>query len=202
MGDSDDSYDFSNIMPFVEKLRDGFDLVMGNRFKGSIEKGAMPWSHKYIGTPAISFIGRLFYKSKIGDFNCGMRGLNRQAILNLDLKCNGMEYASEMIVEANLNNLKISEIPITLKKDGRNRKPHLKSFSDGWRHLKFLLMYSPKWLFLIPGLVLMLIGLIGNFLFIFGNLKIASVVLGVHSRLFLGAMVVVRLPNDNIFIVC
>jgi glycosyltransferase involved in cell wall biosynthesis len=191
MGDSDDSYDFSNIMPFVDKLREGYDLVMGNRFKGGIEKGAMPWSHKYIGTPVISFIGRLFYKSKIGDFNCGMRGYNRQAILNLDLKCTGMEYASEMIVEANLNDLKIVEIPTTLKKDGRNRKPHLKSFSDGWRHLKFLLMYSPTWLFLIPGLIIMLIGLLGTFAFIFGNLKIASVVLGVHSRLYLGAMVVV-----------
>lgn len=164
MGDSDDSYDFSNIMPFVEKLRNGYDLVMGNRFKGKIEKGAMPWSHKYIGTPVISFIGRLFYKSKIGDFNCGMRGFKRKAILDLDLKCTGMEYASEMIVEANLNNLKIVEIPITLKKDGRTHKPHLKSFSDGWRHLKFLLMYSPKWLFLIPGMILMLIGLIRKFL--------------------------------------
>jgi glycosyltransferase involved in cell wall biosynthesis len=191
MGDSDDSYDFSNIMPFVDKLREGYDLVMGNRFKGGIEKGAMPWSHKYIGTPVISFIGRLFYKSKIGDFNCGMRGYRKQAILDLDLKCTGMEYASEMIVEASLNDLKIAEIPTTLKKDGRNRPPHLKSFSDGWRHLKFLLMYSPTWLFLIPGLILMTIGLIGTIAFMFGNLKIASVVLGVHSRLYLGAMVVV-----------
>lgn len=202
MGDSDDSYDFENIMPFLEKLRDGYDLVMGNRFKGKIEKGAMPWSHRYIGTPVISFIGRLFYKSKVKDFNCGMRGFSREKILALDLKCTGMEYASEMIVEASLNNLKITEIPITLKKDGRGSKPHLKSISDGWRHLKFLLMYSPKWLFLIPGFILMFIGLLGNFLFIFGNLKIASVVLGVHTRLFLGAMVVVRTSNDNIFIIC
>lgn len=193
MGDADDSYDFSNIMPFVEKLREGYDLVMGNRFKGGIEKGAMPWSHKYIGTPVISFIGRLFYHSKIGDFNCGMRGYNRQAILNLGLKCTGMEYASEMIVQANLNNLKIVEIPTTLKKDGRSRPPHLKSFSDGWRHLKFLLLYSPKWLFLIPGLILVLIGLLGNIAFMFDNIHIGSVVLGVHSRLYLGAMVVVGL---------
>ena len=193
MGDADDSYDFSNIMPFVEKLREGYDLVMGNRFKGGIEKGAMPWSHKYIGTPVISFIGRLFYHSKIGDFNCGMRGYNRQAILDLELKCTGMEYASEMIVQANLNNLKIVEIPTTLKKDGRSRPPHLKSFSDGWRHLKFLLLYSPKWLFLIPGLILVLIGLFGNVAFMFDNIHIGSVVLGVHSRLYLGAMVVVGL---------
>lgn len=193
MGDADDSYDFSNIIPYVEKLREGYELVMGNRFKGGIEKGAMPWSHKYIGTPVISFIGRLFYKSKIGDFNCGMRGYDRQAILNLDLKCTGMEYASEMIVQSTLNNLKIAEVPTTLKKDGRTRPPHLKSFSDGWRHLKFLLMYSPKWLFLVPGMILMLIGLIGTFAFIFGDLHIASVVLGVHSRLYLGAMAVVGL---------
>jgi len=123
----------------------------------------MPWSHRYIGTPMISFLGRLFYHSKIGDFNCGLRGYYRQAILDLDLKCLGMEYASEMIVQANLNHLKIIEIPTTLKKDGRSKPSHLKSFQDGWRHLKFLLLYSPKWLFLIPGLVLMLIGLIRKF---------------------------------------
>jgi hypothetical protein len=189
-------------MPFVEKLRDGYDLVMGNRFKGGIEKGAMPWSHKYIGTPVISFIGRLFYKSKIGDFNCGMRGYNRQAILDLDLKCTGMEYASEMIVEANLNNLKIVEIPTTLKKDGRNRAPHLKSFSDGWRHLKFLLMYSPTWLFLIPGFILMVIGLVRIiciYVWKFTNSK----------RSFRCAFKIIFrsngccwISNDNIFIIC
>ena len=193
MGDADDSYDFSNIMPFVEKLREGYELVMGNRFKGGIEKGAMPWSHKYIGTPVISFIGRLFYHSKIGDFNCGMRGYNRQSILNLELKCTGMEYASEMIVQANLNNLKIVEIPTTLKKDGRSRPPHLKSFSDGWRHLKFLLLYSPKWLFLIPGLILMIIGLVGAIATEFTAVHVGSAVLGVHSILYFGAMVVVGL---------
>ena len=193
MGDADDSYDFSNIMPFVEKLREGYDLVMGNRFKGGIEKGAMPWSHRYIGTPVISFIGRLFYHSKIGDFNCGMRGYNTQSILNLELKCTGMEYASEMIVQANLNNLKIVEIPTTLKKDGRSRPPHLKSFSDGWRHLKFLLLYSPKWLFLIPGLILVIVGLLGSIAFMFNNIRLGSIVLGVHSRLYLGGMVVIGL---------
>lgn len=193
MGDADDSYDFSNIMPYIDKLREGYELVMGNRFKGGIEKGAMPWSHKYIGTPVISFLGRLFYKSKIGDFNCGMRGYNKESILNLDLKCTGMEYASEMIVQANLNGIKITEIPTTLKKDGRSRPPHLKSFSDGWRHLKFLLLYSPKWLFLIPGMILMLIGLIGSIAFVFDDLHISSVVLGIHSRLYLGGMTIVGL---------
>ena len=193
MGDADDSYDFSNIMPYVEKLREGYELVMGNRFKGGIEKGAMPWSHKYIGTPVISFIGRLFYKSKIGDFNCGMRGYDRQAILNLDLKTTGMEYASEMIVQSTLNGIKIAEVPTTLKKDGRSRPPHLKSFQDGWRHLKFLLLYSPKWLYLIPGLILMIVGLIGSVAFMFSDgIKLSnSVVLGIHSRLYLGGMFVV-----------
>ena len=191
MGDSDDSYDFSNIMPFVEKLREGYELVMGNRFKGGIEKGAMPFSHKYIGTPVISFIGRLFYKSNIGDFNCGMRGYNREAILKLDLKTTGMEYASEMIVQSTLNGIKITEVPTTLKKDGRSRAPHLKSFQDGWRHLKFLLIYSPKWLFLFPGLLLLIIGLIGSIAFVFGDLQISNVVLGIHSRLYFGAMIVV-----------
>ncbi len=191
MGDADDSYDFSNIMPYVEKLREGYELVMGNRFKGGIEKGAMPWSHRYIGTPVLSFIGRLFYKSKIGDFNCGMRGYEKEAILKLDLKTTGMEYASEQIVQATLNGLKIAEVPTTLKKDGRSRPPHLKSFKDGWRHLKFLLMYSPKWLFLFPGIILMLIGLIGTIAFIFGDLHISSVVLSVNSRLYFGAMFVV-----------
>lgn len=193
MGDADDSYDFSNIMPYVEKLREGYELVMGNRLTGGIEKGAMPWSHRYIGTPVISFIGRLFYKSKVGDFNCGMRGYDKQAILNLDLKCTGMEYASEMIVQANLNNLKIAEIPTTLKKDGRSRPPHLNTFSDGWRHLKFLLMYSPKWLFLIPGLILLIVGIIGESAVLFTDLHFARVTLGVHSMLYFGAMIVVGL---------
>ena len=202
MGDSDDSYDFSNIMPFLEKLRDGYDLVMGNRYKGGIEKGAMPWSHKYIGTPVISYIGSLFYKSKIGDFNCGMRGYNKQAILNLDLKCSGMEYASEMIVEANLNNLKITEIPIELKKDGRNHKPHLKSFSDGWRHLKFLLMYSPKWLFLIPGLILMGIGLIRKFFIYVWKFKNSKCCSRCSFKIIFRSNGSCWFSNDNIFSIC
>ena len=156
MGDSDDSYDWSNIMPFVKELRKGNDLVMGNRFKGGIEKDAMPWSHKYIGTPVLSFLGRLFYKNKIGDFNCGMRGYNKESILKLGLICPGMEYASEMIVKSALNNYKIAEVPTTLKKDGRTRAPYLRSFSDGWRHLKFLIFHSPKWMFEIPAIMILL----------------------------------------------
>ena len=125
MGDADDSYDFSNLMPYVEKLRQGYDLVMGNRFKGGIEKGAMPFLHKYLGTPVISFLGRLFYKNKIGDFNCGMRGYNTERIKNLNLKSPGMEYASEMIVQCALHDYKIAEVPTTLSVDGRSRDPYL-----------------------------------------------------------------------------
>ena len=134
MGDSDDSYDFSDLMPFVEKLRDGYELVMGNRFAGGIENGAMPWLHRYIGNPILSFVGRVFFKSWINDFHCGLRGYNRESIMKLNLKTTGMEYASEMVVMSELNHLKITEVPTTLKKDGRSRAPHLRSYYDGWRH--------------------------------------------------------------------
>ncbi len=158
MGDADDSYDFSQLMPYMEKLREGYDLVMGNRFKGGIEQGAMPFLHRYLGTPVISFMGRLFYHNKIGDFNCGMRGYHTERIIELQLKSNGMEYASEMIVESALHHYKIAEVPTTLSVDGRSREPYLSTWSDGWRHLKFLLMHSPDWLFLKPGLFLIVLG--------------------------------------------
>ena len=160
MGDSDDSYDFLNLMPFVEKLREGYELVMGNRFKGGIEKGAMPPLHKYLGNPVLSFIGRVLYRSNIKDFHCGLRGYNRESIMKLNLHTTGMEYASEMVVQATLHKLKICEVPTTLKKDGRDRPPHLRSWSDGWRHLTFLLMHSPNWLFLYPGFLSFIIGLL------------------------------------------
>ena len=140
MGDADDSYDFTGIFPFLEKLREGYDLVIGNRFAGGIEKGAMSWSHKYIGNPFLSFVGRFFFHSKIKDFHCGLRGYKRDSILALNLQSTGMEYASEMVVKAELNGLKIVEVPTSLKKDGRNRPSHLRSFYDGWRHLRFLLV--------------------------------------------------------------
>ena len=158
MGDSDDSYDFSNLDKYVEKLREGNDLVMGNRFKGGIKPGAMPNLHRYLGTPVLTAVERLFYRSPVRDVNCGLRGFDRRAILRLDLRSMGMEFASEMIVKASLHGLNIVEIPTTLSPDGRSRAPHLSSWRDGWRHLRFLLMYSPNWLFLYPGLVLMLLG--------------------------------------------
>ena len=159
MGDADDSYDFSNLSPFVEKLKEGNDLVIGNRFKGGIKKGAMPFLHKYLGNPVLSFLGRLFFKSSIGDFHCGLRGFSKEAYGKMQLTTSGMEFASEMIVKSHLLNLKIAEVPIILYPDGRSRKPHLKTWSDGWRHLRFMLLYSPKWLFLLPGMAYDVIGL-------------------------------------------
>lgn len=138
MADADDSYDLENLEEFYEKLEEGFELVMGNRFKGGIEKGAMPFLHR-LGVPVLSFIGRIVCNSKVGDFHSGIRGINREAFLRLNLECTGMEFASEMVVKAEKNNLKVIEVPTTLKKDGRGRKPHLKTFSDGFRHLKFLI---------------------------------------------------------------
>jgi glycosyltransferase involved in cell wall biosynthesis len=163
MGDADDSYDFTNLNPFLEKLRNGYDLVMGNRFKGGIKPGAMPPLHKYLGNPVLTWIGKLFFKSNCSDFHCGLRGFRKDAIERLDLHTTGMEFASEMVVKASLYNLKITEVPTTLSPDGRSRPPHLRSWRDGWRHLRFLLLYSPRWLFLYPGLLLMIVGLISTF---------------------------------------
>ena len=168
MGDADDSYDFANLDPFVARLRGGDALVIGNRFAGGIAPGAMPWHHKYIGNPVLSFLGRLFFKTKASDFHCGLRGFNREAILGLNLRTSGMEFASEMLVKATLSGLPVAEVPTTLKPDGRSRAPHLRSFRDGWRHLRFLLLFSPRWLFLYPGLALLAVGLF------FGTLVIAG----------------------------
>jgi hypothetical protein len=161
MGDADDSYDFSGLDPFIAKLRDGSDLVMGNRFAGGIAPGAMPFLHRYVGNPLLSFIGRVFFRAKIGDFHCGLRGFRRDAILGLNLRTSGMELASEMVVRAAVVNLNIAEVPTRLAVDGRSRPPHLRTWHDGWRHLRFLLMFSPRWLFLYPGLALAALGALG-----------------------------------------
>jgi glycosyltransferase involved in cell wall biosynthesis len=158
MGDADDSYDFSSLSAFVERLRGGADLVMGNRFKGGIEDGAMPPLHRYLGNPVLSFVGRLFFHIPVGDFHCGLRGFNAESIRALGLRTTGMEFASEMVVRAALAKLRIEEVPTTLKPDGRSRAPHLRTWRDGWRHLKFLLVYNPRWLFFIPGTVLCAMG--------------------------------------------
>lgn len=200
MGDADDSYDFNNLLPFLEKLREGFDLVMGNRFAGGIEDGAMPWSHRYVGNPVLSFIGRVFFHSKIRDFHCGLRGYNKEAILSLDLQTTGMEYASEMVVMAELNGLRITEVPTKLKKDGRSRAPHLNTFRDGWRHLKFLLMYAPNWLFLYPGVFLLILGIIGGVALIGGQLNIFNVVFSINTLLYFMFFIILGFNISSMFL--
>ncbi len=184
MGDADDSYDFSKLMPILVELRNGNDLVMGNRFKGGIEKNAMPFLHKYLGNPVLSFLGKLFFKIKIGDFHCGLRGFSKNAYKTMNLKTTGMEFASEMVVKAKLNQLAITEVPIKLYKDGRSRKPHLKTWSDGWRHLRFLLLYAPNWLFFYPGLFMTFLGLIGSVLLVINPLNFGGVTLDIHTLLY------------------
>jgi glycosyltransferase involved in cell wall biosynthesis len=189
MGDADDSYDFTNLMPFIEELRKGADLVMGNRFKGGIEPGAMPPLHKYLGNPVLSFIGRLFFPSNVGDFHCGLRGFRRDSAIALGLQSTGMEFASEMVVKATLAKQNVTEVPTRLAKDGRSRPPHLRSWRDGWRHLRFLMLFSPRWLFFVPGLVLLVLGLGVGAAVATGPVTIGSVSLDVDTLVACGAMV-------------
>ncbi len=191
MGDADDSYDFSNLMPYVTQLRAGYDLVMGNRFKGGVKKGAMPFLHKYLGNPVLSFLGRLFFKTNIKDFHCGLRGFSKEAYTKMGLKTTGMEFASEMVVKASLLNLKITEVPTVLSPDGRTRPPHLNTWRDGWRHLRFLLLYSPTWLFLFPGMVLMVAGLIISGVLLANPVTINGITFDVHTLLFSAGSVLV-----------
>ena len=190
MGDADDSYNFSNLGFFVHKLREGFDLVMGNRFQGGIKPGAMPPLHKYLGNPVLTWVGRLFFASPVGDFHCGLRGFRRDSILKLDLQTTGMEFASEMVVKASVYKLRITEIPTVLSPDGRSRPPHLRTWRDGWRHLRFLLLYSPRWLFLYPGAALMIWGLIIVVWLLPGTQKIGSISFDVHTLLY-GAIAII-----------
>lgn len=191
MGDADDSYDFGNIMPFIEKLREGCDLVMGNRFKGGIEKGAMPFLHRYLGNPVLSFIGRLFFRNNIGDFHCGMRAFRKDAYEKMQLQTLGMEFASEMIVKSTFAKLKIAEVSIKLYKDGRNRPPHLRTWHDGWRHLRFMCLYAPHWIFLYPGFFLMLVGLILSLLILVQPLEILGIRLEITTLLYACLMILV-----------
>ena len=161
MGDADDSYNFEEVEPYVKKLDEGYDFVMGNRFKGKIEKGAMPFLHRYLGTPVITFVMNLFFKTGIGDSNCGMRGLTKKAFQEMRLKASGMEFAAEMVVKASLVKLKIAEVPCNLYRDKRGRKPHLKTWQDGWRNLRFLMLFSPRWIFMVPGVTLLTLGAVG-----------------------------------------
>ena len=187
MGDADDSYDFGRLDSFVARLREGYPLVMGNRFKGGILPGAMPVLHRYLGNPVLSFIGRLFFRARVGDFHCGLRGFDRAALLALDPKTTGMEFASEVVVKAALAGWRIAEVPTTLAPDGRGRPPHLRSWRDGWRHLRFLLLFSPRWLFLYPGLALLLLGAALTTVLYFTPLHVRGAGLDIHSMLYASA---------------
>jgi hypothetical protein len=191
MGDADCSYDFANLEAYVHKLRAGADLVMGNRFAGGIAPGAMPPLHRYLGNPVLSFVGRLFFRTRIRDFHCGLRGFARDAMIRLGLVTPGMEFASEMVAKAALAGLRITEVPTTLRPDGRDRPPHLRTWRDGWRHLRFLLLFCPRWLFLYPGLALFLAGAAGLVLLSRGTVRIASVGLDIHSQLYMAGATVI-----------
>jgi glycosyltransferase involved in cell wall biosynthesis len=191
MADADDSYDLSRLGPFVDALRGGADLVMGNRFLGRIERGAMPKLNRYVGNPVLTSLGRLLFRSPSGDFHCGMRAFRRTSILSLGLRTAGMEFASEMVVRATLANLAIVEVPVTLSPDGRTRAPHLRPWRDGWRHLRFLLLYSPRWLFFYPGLVLMLGGTALGIALLPGPLRIGSVGLDVNAFVYCAVAVII-----------
>ena len=184
MGDADDSYDFTQLPLFLNKIKEGFDLVMGNRFKGRILPGAMPPLHRYLGNPVLSGIGKLFFKSPVGDFHCGLRAFRKSAVDELNLQTLGMEFASEMVVKATQFKLRMAEIPTTLSPDGRDRAPHLRTWSDGWRHLRFLLLYSPRWLFLYPGIALCLLGTIASAWLLPGPRMVGRVGFDVQTLLF------------------
>jgi hypothetical protein len=184
MGDADDTYDFSQLNEFVAKLREGYDLVMGNRFLGKILPGAMPPLHRYLGNPVLTGIGRLFFKSPVGDFHCGLRAFRKDAIEELGLRTLGMEFATEMVVKATTFGLRVTEIPTTLAPDRRDRPPHLRTWRDGWRHLRFLLLYSPRWLFLYPGIALFVAGVLIGAILLPGPMPVGNVIFDVHTLLF------------------
>ena len=184
MGDADDSYDFLHLDAFVERLRAGDDLVMGNRFLGGIQAGAMPWLNRFLGNPVLTGVGRLFFKSPVGDFHCGLRGFSREAFDRLALCTAGMEFASEMVVKATLLKMRISEVPTTLAPAGRSRAPHLRPWRDGWRHLRFMLLYSPRWLFLYPGIAAMLVGAAVCLWLLPGPRRVGNVTLDVHTMMY------------------
>jgi hypothetical protein len=200
MGDSDDSYDFSELGSFVEKLRDGFQLVMGNRFRGGIRRGAMPPLHRYFGNPVLTAIGRVFFRSPCGDFYCGLRGFDRDAVLGLDLQAPGMEFATEMVVKATINRLRITEVPTTLSPDGRGRPPHLKSWRDGWRGLRFLLLFSPRWLFLYPGTAMFVVGAAAMAWLLPGPHSVGEVGFDIHTLLYAAVAVIIGVQSVQFWV--
>ena len=201
MGDSDESYDFSALSPFVQKLREGYDLVMGNRFLGGIAPGAMPPMHRYFGNPLLTAVGRLFFSCKeSGDFYCGLRGFRKKAIQRLELQSRGMEFALEMVIKAEMHGLRITEVPTTLSPDGRDRAPHLRRYRDGWRSLRFYLLMSPRWFFGIPGLILMVGGAVVSALLLFGPVKVMSVTFDYHTLLYSSSAILLGYQSILLFI--
>ena len=186
MGDADASYDFAAIAPLIAKLRDGYDLVVGNRFLGGIEPGAMPWSHRWLGNPVLSTINKMFFHAPVGDTHCGLRAFTKRAYDKMRLRATGMEFASEMVIKASLKGMRITEVPVVLRPDGRSRPPHLRTWRDGWRHLRFMLLFSPRWLFLYPGLALLVVGLGLSALLVAGPLRVGGVRLDIHTMLVAG----------------
>jgi Glycosyl transferase family 2 len=200
MGDADDSYDFSNLEPFVERLRSGYDLVAGNRFRGGIRPGAMPWLHKWLGNPMLSFIGKHMYGTPCGDIYCGLRGFDREKIEELDIRSSGMEFAIEMIVKATMQGLRVTEVPTTLSPDAEGREPHLNTWRDGWKSVRLLLLYSPSWLFLYPGLLLLAVGIAGMAWLIPGQRSIGGVGFDVSTLLYFALAVMVGLQSLYFFL--
>ena len=191
MGDADDSYDFTAIAPLIDKLREGYDLVVGNRFRGGIESGAMPWSHRWVGNPVLTLISRVFFHTPVGDAHCGLRGLRKDAFERMTLRATGMEFASEMVIKASLKRMRIAEVPVTLRPDGRTRPPHLRTWRDGWRHLRFMLLFSPRWLFLYPGLALFAAGMLISVALLPGPLRVFGLNLDIHTLLVAGFLALI-----------
>jgi hypothetical protein len=201
MADADDSYALDAPDEFVAELRGGADLVMGNRFSGGIEAGAMPFLHRYVGNPLLSRLGRLFFRIPVRDFHCGIRAFRRDRVLGLGLRTSGMEFASEMVVRASLARLRIREVPTTLRPDGRSRSPHLRTWRDGWRHLRFLLAFSPRWLFYYPSLVLQVVGLAGLVWLAVGPHVIGGIGFGPQSMLACATMFVLGVQGLGLALV-
>lgn len=199
MGDADDTYDFARLDDFVAKLDEGYDLVIGNRFRGGISPGAMPALHRYFGNPILSLIGRLFFKVEIRDFHCGLRAFNRARLLALSLHTTGMEFASEMIIAASLRKFAVTEVPTTLAT--ARRPPHLRTWSDGWRHLRFLLIFSPRWLFIYPGIAVMALGLLGAALLFRGQVEIAGIGIDIHTFLVASIAILVGLQSISLGVI-
>jgi len=191
MADSDDSYDFSNLNPFYEKLKEGFDLVMGNRFLGGIERGAMPWKNRYIGNPSLTFIGKMLFNCKLNDFHCGLRGFTKSAFEKMNLKSTGMEFNSEMVFKANILDMKICEVPTTLAKDGRDRPPHLKPWRDGWRNLRLMLLFSPEKVLITPSITLLLLLTPIYILLYRSSLQIGTLNVSLNTLMITGTLIVV-----------